>query len=154
MNTFSWDNITCALAAVGGFIAGLYGGWNGTMTVLVIFMAADYFLGCLCALTGKSQKTDGGHFLSAVAFAGLLKKGVIMLVVLLAVQLDKAIGNGTAMFQTAATFFYIANEGISIVENCGLLGVPIPSVLRNALEALRDKSDKGDQDGKSGGTHG
>ena len=129
-----------------GFIAGLYGGWNGTMTVLVIFMVADYFLGCACALTGKSAKTEGGHFLSTVAFVGLLKKATIMLVVLLAVQLDNAVGGTSAMFQTAAVFFYLANEGLSLVENCGLLGVPVPKVLKNALEALRDKGDSGTGD--------
>lgn len=141
-----WEHITRALATVGGFIAGLYGGWSGTMTVLVIFMAADYFLGCACALTGKSAKTEGGHFLSSVAFVGLLKKATIMLVVLLAVQLDKAVGGSNAMFQTAAVFFYLANEGISIIENCGLLGVPVPKMLKQALEALRDKGDKGEDD--------
>ena len=135
-----WGDVTRVLAAVGGFVAGLFGGWPATMTILVIFMAADYLLGCVCALTGKSTKTNTGHFLSTVAFAGLLKKATIMLV---AVQLDKAVG-GNAMFQTAAVFFYLANEGISIIENCGLLGVPVPKVLKNALEALRDKGDNGD----------
>lgn len=141
-----WENILRGAATVAGFIAGLYGGWNGTMTVLVIFMVADYFLGCACALTGKSAKTEGGHFLSTVAFVGLLKKATIMLVVLLAVQLDNAVGGTSAMFQTAAVFFYLANEGLSIVENCGLLGVPVPKVLKNALEALRDKGDSGTGD--------
>lgn len=146
----SLEHITRLLATVGGCIAGLYGGWNGTMTVLVIFMVADYMLGCACALTGKSTKTDGGHFLSTVAFVGLLKKATIMLVVLLAVQLDNAVGGAAAMFQTAAVFFYLANEGLSIVENCGLLGVPVPKVLKNALEALRDKGDTGDKDDTGG----
>jgi len=141
-----WENILRGAATVGGFIAGLYGGWSGTMTVLVIFMVADYLLGCACALTGKSAKTEGGHFLSTVAFMGLLKKGTIMLVVLLAVQLDSAVGGAAPMFQTAAVFFYLANEGLSIVENCGLLGVPVPKALKNALEALRDKGDNGEND--------
>lgn len=141
-----WENILRGVATVGGFIAGLYGGWSGTMTVLIIFMVADYLLGCACALTGKSAKTEGGHFLSSVAFVGLLKKATIMLVVLLAVQLDKAVGGAAPMFQTAAVFFYLANEGLSIVENCGLLGVPVPKALKNALEALRDKGDNGEND--------
>ena len=137
-------------AAVGGFIAGLYGGWTQSMRVLVIFMTADYLLGLLCALTGRSSKTESGHFLSEVAFLGLLRKGVIMVVVLMAVKLDEAVGArvGERMFQTAATWFYIASEGLSIVENAGLLGVPIPKFLRQALEALRDKGDGG---GKGGG---
>ena len=138
----TWETILRALATAGGFIAGLYGGWDGLMTVLVIFMVV--------ALTGKSDKTEGGHFLSSVAFMGLLKKATIMLVVLLAVQLDKAVGDAAAMFQTAAVFFYLANEGLSIIENCGLLGVPVPNVLKNALEALRDKGDSGDKDDSDG----
>ena len=144
MSTENLNEVTRILATIGGCIAGLYGGWSGTMTVLVIFMLVDYITGCACALMGKSEKTSGGHFLSSVAFVGLVKKAAIMLVVLLAVQLDNAAGNSTSMFQTAAAFFYIANEGLSIVENCGLLGVPVPAVLKNALEALRDKGDKGD----------
>ena len=61
-----WEHLARGLAAVGGFIAGLYGGWSGAMTVLVIFMVADYVLGCACALTGRSTKTPGGGFLSSV----------------------------------------------------------------------------------------
>lgn len=136
-----------AAAAVAGFIAGLYGGWTDGTRVLVILMLVDYVLGCACALTGNSAKTVTGHFLSKVAFMGILKKGVIMLVILVAVQLDKAVGSGTGtMFRSVCEFFYIANEGLSIVENAGLLGVPIPKALRKALEALRDKNDKGGGD--------
>lgn len=129
-------------AAVVGFFTGLYGGWTQGTRVLVVMMVIDYILGCACALTGKSQKTESGHFLSQVAFAGLLKKAVIMLVILVAVQLDKAVGDGqSVMFRSAAEFFYIATEGLSIVENAGLMGVPIPKILKQALEALRDKSE-------------
>lgn len=141
-----WEHLARGLAAVGGFIAGLYGGWSGAMTVLVIFMVADYVLGCTCALTGRSTKTPGGGFLSSVAFVGILKKAVIMLVVLLSVQLDGVIG-GKAMFQSAAIFFYIANEGLSILENCALMDVPVPKPLRDALEALKNKgNDAGQSD--------
>ena len=130
------------IAAVGGVMASLYGGWPAMMNVLMTMMAADYLTGVACAVRGKSPKTGGGHFLSSVAFSGLLKKGAILLVVLVAVQLDRATGTESAMFQTMATFFYIANEGMSIVENCGLLGVPVPGALENALEALRDRQEE------------
>lgn len=75
---------------------------------------------------------------------GLLKKGVIMLVILVAAQLDGVIngGEGVTLFRSAAEFFYIASEGLSIVENAGLLGVPVPKGIKQALEALRDKNDK------------
>lgn len=141
-----WKYVVDGVAAIGGLIAGLYGGWPGIMTVLVVFMVADYVLGCACALTGKSTKTEGGGFLSRVAFMGLLKKAAIMLVVLLAVYLDKATGSTSTVFQSAAVFFYIANEGMSILENCALLGVPVPDTLRNALEVLKSKSEKDDSE--------
>lgn len=150
MNHGFWARMAEIATAVGGFFVGLYGGWSPALSILVVFMAADYILGVACALAKKSTKTEGGGFLSKVAFMGLLKKGVIMLVVLLAVQLDKALaGNSETIvrtFETAATFFYIANEGLSIVENAALIGVPVPKALRDALEVLRDKhDDKGDK---------
>lgn len=146
-----WQRAAEILAAIGGFFVGLYGGWSPALSILVVFMAADYILGIACALAKKSTKTEGGGFLSKVAFMGLLKKGVIMLVVLLAVQLDRAIGGDNPesivrTFETAATFFYIANEGLSIVENAALLGVPVPKALRDALEVLRDKHNGKDDD--------
>lgn len=148
------DWIIGAAAAVAGFVTGLYGGWTQGTRVLVILMVIDYILGCACGLWGKSTKTESGHFLSQVAFKGLLKKAVEMLVILVAMQLDKAIGDGSGhtMFRTAAEFFYIATEGLSIIENAGLLGVPIPKFLKNALEALRDKNDGEDKHDDKGET--
>ena len=120
----------------------ILGNEDRIMQVLVILMVIDYVLGCVCALTGHSPKTESGHFLSKVAFAGILKKGVIMLVILVAAQLDMALGrDGTIMFRSAAEFFYIATEGISIIEDAGLIGIPVPRPLKQALEALRDEND-------------
>lgn len=142
------ENVLRWGAAAVGFVAGLYGGWTESMKVLVIFMVVDYVLGCACALAGKSPKTETGHFWSKVAFLGILKKIGIMALVLVAIQLDRAINaggsaieGGATMFRTATVFFYIANEGLSIVENAGLLGAPVPKPLRQAMELLRDRSD-------------
>ena len=134
------------LAAMGGLVVGLFGGWSTGSKVLVVLMAADYVTGVVCALTGHSTKTESGHFWSQVAFAGLLKKGLTMVVILVAALLDRVMAGGAAtegqaMFRSAAEFFYIAAEGLSIIENAGLMGVPIPRPLRQALEALRDKND-------------
>lgn len=143
------DWVVGGCAAVLGVITGLYGGWTQGTKVLVVLMVIDYVLGCVCALTGHSPKTVSGHFLSQVAFAGLLKKATIMLVILLACLLDRAVGHaesgGAVMFRSAAEFFYIATEGLSIIENAGLLGAPIPDFLRRMLEALRDKSNEGER---------
>ena len=146
-----WENVVRWIAALVGMVAGLYGGWTVGSRVLVLLMVVDYVTGCACALTGHSTKTETGHFWSQVAFLGILKKGLIMAVVLVAAQLDKALGNNggaenIAMFRSAAEFFYIATEALSITENAGLMGVPIPKPLRKALEALRDKND-GEDDG-------
>ncbi len=142
MEKFGERMIEC-VAAIGGMVVGMYGGWTPGSRVLVILMAVDYFTGLGCALTGHSAKTESGHFWSKVAFLGLLKKGVIMLVILVAAQLDQVMGGGegVTLFRSAAEFFYIASEGLSVVENAGLLGVPVPKGIRQALEVLRDKND-------------
>ena len=138
-----WQRVIEYIAALGGLVVGMFGGWTPGSRVLVILMAVDYFTGLGCALTGHSAKTESGHFWSKVAFLGLLKKGVIMLVILVAAQLDQVMGGGegVTLFRSAAEFFYIASEGLSVVENAGLLGVPVPKGIRQALEVLRDKND-------------
>ena len=138
-----WERVIEYIAALGGLVVGMFGGWTPGSQVLVILMAVDYFTGLACALTGHSAKTETGHFWSKVAFLGLLKKGVIMLVILVAAQLDQVMGGGegVTLFRSAAEFFYIASEGLSVVENAGLLGVPVPKGIRQALEVLRDKND-------------
>ena len=138
-----WEHVIELGAAVGGMIVGMFGGWTPGSTVLVILMTVDYITGIICALTGHSTKTESGHFWSQVAFMGLMKKFVIILVILVAAQLDKALGGneGAVLFRSAAEFFYIASEGLSIVENAGLMGVPVPKGIQQALEVLREKND-------------
>lgn len=143
MNKF-WEHVVELLAALGGMIVGTFGGWTPGSRVLVILMAVDYFTGIACALAGHSSKTESGHFWSQVAFLGLLKKAMIMVVILVAAKLDSVLGGateGAVLFRSAAEFFYIASEGLSIIENAGLLGVPIPKGIRQALEVLREKND-------------
>lgn len=129
---FKW---TCAAM---GAVAGLYGEWTTALTILAVMMAIDYVTGVLVAATGRSPKTEGGGLSSKIGFAGLAKKGFIMLIVLVATLLDRAVGNANMVFQTAAVFYYIANEGLSILENANLMDVPFPSYLRGRLEALRE----------------
>lgn len=138
----SWDKVIKWLAGIAGAIAGLFGEWTTMLTILVVVMAIDYISGWIVAWCGRSPKTEGGGLSSKVGFVGIAKKGFIMLLVLLATLLDRAIGNETMVFQSSLVFYYIANEGLSILENAALMGVKFPEKLRKALEALREKEDE------------
>ncbi len=137
-----WDKIIKGICAVIGVIAGLYGEWTAALSILAIMMGVDYITGVLVAISGKSPKTDGGGLSSKIGFVGIAKKGFIMLIVLVATQLDKAIGNTSMVFQTATVFYYIANEGLSILENADLMGVPFPAFIKQRLESMRESKDK------------
>ena len=118
----AWDRIAKWFAALAGAVAGLFGEWSLLLTALVAAMGIDYASGLIVAACGRS--------------------GFIMLIVLLATLLDRAVGNQAMVFQSAATCYYIANEGLSILENAVLLGVPVPGKVRGALEELRDGAEK------------
>ena len=141
-----WNKIAKAAAGIVGAAAGLLGEWNVLLTILAWFMVIDYATGVICAWRGRSPKTESGGVSSKVGFDGLIRKAFIMIVVLVATLLDTAIGNAARVFQTAATSYYIANEGISILENTSLMGVPYPAFIKSALDAMKEKSDKGDRD--------
>jgi toxin secretion/phage lysis holin len=130
-----------ATGAAGGVIAELFGGWNSDITTLVIFMIVDYITGLIvAAVFNKSQKTDSGALSSKVGFVGLCKKGVMMLVVLVAHRLDLLVG--TDYIRTAAVIGFCCSELVSIVENAGLMGVPLPGVIIKAIDILKNKNDK------------
>lgn len=137
--------ITEILAAVGGAIASFFCGLPPIMWVLLAVMSIDFITGILCGLMGKSQKTETGYLYSGAAFIGLLKKALIILVVLLAALLDKAVSMGTGVtFEAVAgatCLWFIASEGFSILENVASMGVPIPGILKQALEIMRKKGD-------------
>ena len=137
-----WDKIIKGACAILGVIAGLYGEWTAALSILAIMMGVDYITGVLVAITGRSPKTDGGGLSSKIGFVGIAKKGFIMLIVLVATQLDKAIGNTAMIFQTGTTFYYIANEGLSILENAEAIGVPFPAFIKQRLETMREQKDK------------
>ena len=143
-----WDKILKAFAAAGGAVVGMLGGWTPLMTVLAAAMVLDYISGVIVAIVGRSPKTEGGHLDSKVGYIGLAKKGLVVIVVLLATLLDAAVGNSTMVFQTAAACYYIANEGISILENAALLGLPVPEMIERTLEQL--KKAEADEDKNKG----
>ena len=137
----SWDKIVKALAAVAGAIAGLFGPWNTMLTILVVVMAIDYISGWIVAACGRSPKTEGGGLSSKVGFVGIAKKAFIMLLILMVTVLDRAIGSAT-VFQSSLVLYYIANEGLSILENAALMGVRFPEKLKRALETMREKEEE------------
>ena len=129
-----------------GAVAGLFGGVDTVLKVLVAFMVIDYITGLVVAWMGRSGKTESGHLDSKVGFIGLAKKGLMMLMVLMAALFDRALGTKAAVFRSLMIWFYIANEGLSILENLSLAGVPFPKRLREALEQRRNKHDGGDDE--------
>lgn len=143
------ENITslkiyvCAvLGAVGAFISWLFGGWSEDMLTLIILMISDYITGVIvAAFFKKSKKSENGSLSSVAGLKGLCKKGVMLLVVLIAHRLD--ISLGVEYIKSTAIIGFIANETISVTENIGLMGVPLPEVIKRALEVLKGKSEKG-----------
>ena len=143
MNAIQIKNgVLAALATVGTFVAHALGGWDAAMQVLVALMALDYLTGILvAAVWQRSNKSSTGALDSKAGFKGLCKKGMILLLVWLGVLLDNAFG--TTYVRMAVINYFIGNEGISFLENLGLMGVPFPEFLKKALEALRDQGDAG-----------
>ena len=137
-----WKNIVRVVAAAGGAIAGALGGWDAILRVLLAMMVVDYISGIMVAVMGKSQKTEYGGLSSKVGFIGLLKKGMMLLVVLIATFLDDAMG--MAIFRDAACWFYIANEGLSLLENLSLVGVPFPEKIKALLGQKLNESNQQD----------
>ena len=128
------------IGLIGGLIATALGGWDVGLQTLVIFMCIDYITGILVAgVFHKSKKSETGTLESRAGWKGLIRKGVTLLIVLVAVQLDKVIGS--TFIQDAVIIGFIANELISIVENAGLMGIPIPAVITNAIDVLQKKAE-------------
>ena len=135
--------ITEWLAAIGGAIVSFFTGLPPIIWVLLAVMTIDYVTGIICGCMGRSPKTENGGLSSSEAFKGLLKKALIILIVLLAALLDKAVSMGTGItFEAVAgatALWFIASEGFSILENAASMGIPIPKVLLQALEIVKSK---------------
>lgn len=130
----TWDLLVKGGMMAAGFLSGLKGEGSTSLVLLVCLMAADYLSGLAAALLHRSDKTPSGGVSSAAGWKGLLKKAMMLLVVLVAVLLDRTSAQPTHMFQSAVTWFYISNEAISLVENLSKAGVPIPRRFRTLLE--------------------
>lgn len=137
--------ISAMIGAVGALLTSLFGGWDTGMTTLIIFMAIDYLAGLVVAGVFKqSQKSDSGALESRAGWKGLCKKGMSLLFVLIAYRLDLMIG--TDYIRDAVVIGFCANELISIVENAGLMGLPLPKPIMKALDVLRDKAEFEDKE--------
>jgi len=136
------NGILAVLALIGGAIANALGGWDGALKVLVIMMICDYITGLLVAgLWHKSPKSDSGALDSKAGFKGIVRKVMILLLVWVAASMDRYLHVNFA--RVTVILFFVGNEGLSLLENIGLMGVPYPETMKNALEALRQQGDTG-----------
>lgn len=132
--------ICTALGAIGAGIAAAFGGWSAALTTLIIFMAIDYLSGLILAgVFHRSSKTESGALESKAGWKGLCRKGLTLLIVVVASRLDVMLG--TTFVKDAVCIAYICNEALSILENAGLMGVPIPKAIKNAIEILKKKGE-------------
>lgn len=132
----------CTITGIlGSALCWAFGGWDAAMAALIVCMAVDYISGSIVALVfHKSTKTETGTYNSAYGLKGLCKKGLMLLFVLVAVQIDKILG--TAYARDAVCIGFCVNEILSIVENLGLAGIPMPQAITKALEQLQKKGNQ------------
>lgn len=138
-----WHIIQAILTAIGGWIGAALGGADGLLYALVAFVCIDYITGVLCAIADRRLS-------SAVGSRGIAKKVLIFLLVGVAHIIDAAVIGAGSVLRTAVIFFYLSNEGISLIENAAHLGLPVPARLRMVLEQLHERSEK-EEDDKEGG---
>ena len=130
-----WAKLQMACAAIGGWLGYFLGGMDGLLTALIVFMVLDYITGLMCAIIDKKLS-------SAVGFKGICKKVLILLLVGVANIVDvHVVGTGSAL-RGAVVCFYLANEGLSLIENAAHIGLPIPEKLKDVLAQLHNREDK------------
>jgi toxin secretion/phage lysis holin len=134
-------SICTTIGTIGAIVAGWFGGWDKSLIALVTFMIIDYFTGIIVAgIFKKSTKTKNGKLSSKIGYKGLCKKGMILLFVLIGNQLDMVVGSN--YIRDAVCIGFMANELLSIAENAKLMGVPLPKIIDNAIELLKNKEEK------------
>lgn len=133
-----WNTIQIIFTAIGGWLGWFLGGCDGLLYALLAFVVVDYITGVMCAISDHTLSSE-------VGFKGICRKVLIFLLVGIANILDvQVIGTGSVL-RTAVIFFYISNEGISLLENAGHLGLPIPVKMKDILAQLHDRSEKGEE---------
>lgn len=130
-----WNTIQVIFTGVGGWLGWFLGGCDGLLYALVLFVVVDYITGVMCAATDHKLSSE-------VGFKGICRKVLIFLLVGIGHVLDAQIIGSGSVLRTAVIFFYLSNEGVSLLENAGHLGLPIPEKLKIVLEQLHDRAEK------------
>ena len=131
-----WNTIQLAFAAVGGWLGYFLGGCDGLLYALIAFVAIDYITGVMCAISDKTLSSE-------VGFKGICRKVLIFLLVGIGNIIDVQVLGSPGVLRTAVIFFYLSNEGVSLIENAAHLGLPVPDKLKAVLEQLPDRAEKG-----------
>ena len=134
-----WNMCQIAFAAFGGWVGHFIGGMDGVLITLLVIMIVDYVTGVMCGVVEKNLSSE-------VGWKGIFRKVIIVLLVGIANMIDMTVIKSGAVLRTAVIFFYILNEGISIMENAGRLGLPIPKKLRDVLAQLHTKEGKNEKE--------
>lgn len=130
-----WNTIQLVFSGIGGWIGYFMGGYDGFLYALVLFVVADYITGVLVAIFEKRLSSE-------VGFKGICRKALIFMMVGIANVLDVSVIGTGSVLRTAIIFFYISNEGVSLLENAAKLGLPVPEKIKAVLEQLRDKGEE------------
>ena len=137
-----WTTIQVVFAGIGGWLGWFLGGCDGLLYALLAFVVIDYITGIMCAVVDKKLSSE-------VGFKGIFKKVLIFALVGVGHILDTRIIGAGSVLRTAVIFFYLSNEGVSLVENAAHLGLPVPKKLKEVLEQLHDRAEKEDNDDKN-----
>lgn len=129
-----WNVIQLVFTAIGGWLGWFLGGCDGLLFALIAFVAVDYITGVMCAIVDKNLS-------SAVGFKGICRKVLIFLLVGIAHILDAQVIGAGSVLRTAIIFFYLSNEGVSLLENAAHLGLPVPEKLKDVLKQLHDRAE-------------
>ena len=130
----TWQYIQAVFTALGGWLGWFLGGCDGLIYALIAFVVIDYITGVMCAVINKKLSSE-------IGFRGIFRKVLIFLLVGVGNIVDKQLIGSGSVIRTAVVFFYLSNEGISIIENAGILGLPIPQKLKDVLAQLKGKGD-------------
>lgn len=130
-----WNTIQLVFTGIGGWLGYFLGGWDGLLYALIAFVAIDYVTGVMCAISNHTLSSE-------VGFKGICRKVLIFLLVGIGSILDAHVIGSGSVLRTAVIFFYISNEGVSILENVARLGLPVPEKIKVVLEQLHDRSAK------------